>query len=150
VFKKVQEVGSKFASHLKKGDIEPLRKRKSPSNTWTFKKLEEYKEYLKTGKTILYGSFINPTGKDDMYDYSMYALNIDTDDKPLYFYTLSVIVSAKDDEYKVLNFMIFTERKALDAWWNATFGFFISDEFKKIPKSVIKPDVCPPPPNFNK
>ena len=147
VFEKAKEVGTKFAKHLKQGEIAPLASKKPVSKTWAYKKIEKYKEYLATKKLVVYGSFINPTSKKDLYDFNVYALRKDGD-RYYYFYTMSVIVSARDNEYKVLDFMLFTEEDALKIWWQSTFRFFESAEFKTIPKSVINPNICPPQPSF--
>ncbi|QHI38078.1 hypothetical protein IMCC3317_34630 [Kordia antarctica] len=147
VFEKVEDIGYKFITPLKIGEIDQFKKRKPPVNTWTYSALAKYKKDLDSKEFILYGSFIMPTTKKEFYNFNYYALKKNSAEY-VYFFAISIMISKINGEYKVVSSYLFTEKKALKAWWHHTFNFFESDKFDQIPKEFMKPNICPPPPSF--
>lgn len=148
MFDKIQQIGKAYTMSLKHGDIESMKNTEPPKNTWTFGRLLEYKEVLSKKNTIKYGSFIQPSVKEDVYSFNLFALDYRDEERPYYFVAI-VSLTIENNEPKVSNAYLFTEKKPLTDWWMATVSFYKSREEgklkKPIPEKYIFP-TCPPPP----
>ncbi|WP_109437002.1 hypothetical protein [Aquimarina sp. AU119] len=138
---KIYDGGKSFTTPLKQGRIESLKNANPPKDTWLYSKLEEYKNQLGSDN-IIYGEILMPSADEKFYSYNLFAY-----DKKKNFYYFVAIVSFEiiNDNAKMKNQYLFTEKKSLKNWWLKTFGFYESKLIKKIPeKHLFK--TCPPPP----
>lgn len=135
------ESGKIFTSRLKNGDIEQFRNAKPPKDTWTFPKLQAYKEKIES-KNILYGSILIPSANKKLCSYNLFALDMET---RKYHFVAIVSYKLQDDGFKQNGAYLFTEEPSLKSWWKTVFSFYESEEIKSFPKKYLY-EVCPPPP----
>jgi hypothetical protein len=138
---KIYESGKAFTTPLKRGQIESLKKANPSKGTWTYSKLEEYKRNLNS-ENIIYGQIIMPSADEAFYSYNLFAYDIK---KETYYFVAIVSYEIINNDVKMNNSFLFTEKKSLKDWWKRTFGFYESKLIKKIPEKYLF-KTCPPPP----
>lgn len=138
---KIYQGGKTFTTPLKKGQIESLKNANPPKDTWTYSKLEEYKNNLKS-ENIIYGQIIMPSADEAFYSYNLFAYDIK---KETYHFVAIVSYEIVNNEVKMNNSYLFTEKSSLKDWWKRTFGFYESKLIEKIPEKYLF-KTCPPPP----
>ena len=141
ILDKIFEGGKSFTAKLKNGEIESLRKAKPAKDTWLFSKLEEYQRNL-SSKNIIYGQIIMPNKDESSYSYNLFAYDIK---KESYYFVAIVSFKILENDIKINNSYLFTEKKSLEDWWLVMLGFYKSEQIKKIPEKYIY-KICPPPP----
>lgn len=141
-YKTIQTKGLEFITPLKNGEIESLKNITPPEGTWKYSRLIEYKEDLKNSEEILFGSFIQPSKTKDNYGFNFFAYN-DVGD---YYFTAVVNFKIVENEVKIQNSYLFTEKEALKNWWLNAFNFYDGEVIKSVPKKYLY-IICPPAPN---
>ncbi len=144
-FHDIEKLGKDYVKPIMEGRIEAMKNANPPKDTWTYKKLAAYKEYIQTSKPISYGSYIMPSLKGNAYSYNQFAYTTDENGAYHYFFVAIVSVDTSAKEAVIDGAFLFTEEKPLIDWWTATFGFYQSEASKEIPEEFMHP-VCPPPP----
>lgn len=144
-FNEVERLGKAYVKPIMEGHIENMKNANPPKNTWTYKKLENYKAYLQASKQVFYGSYIMPGLQEGIYSYNQFAYTKDEEGFYHYFFVAIVSVNTSNKEAVIDKAFLFTEEKPLIDWWTTTFGFYQNEASKKIPKEFMHP-ICPPPP----
>lgn len=141
ILSKVYLRGKTFSMPIKNGEIESLQQSNLPKDTWTYKKLKEYKQNLGSDN-IIYGSIIMPNKKETFYSYNLFAYDIK---KKFYYFVAVVSYRTTGNNIEFNGSFLFTEKKGLENWWLNIANFYKSNRIKKIPKKYLF-DFCPPPP----
>lgn len=144
-FHEIEKLGKAYVNPIMEGRIENMKNANPPKDTWTYKKLAAYKEYLQTSKPIFYGSYLMPGQEDNVYSYNQFAYMKNKNGEYQYFFVAIVSMNTAGEEAVIDGAFLFTEEKPIMNWWTATFGFYQSEVSKEIPKEFMHP-ICPPPP----
>jgi len=137
----IYQDGKSFTAPLKNGQIESLKNSNPPKDTWTYSKLEEYKDNLNS-ENIMYGEILMPSEDDKFCSYNLFAYDIK---KETYYFVAIGSYKILNGEVKINSSYLFTEKSGLQEWWKSIFGFYQGKLIEKIPEKYLF-KTCPPPP----
>ncbi|WP_109098399.1 hypothetical protein [Aquimarina sp. AU58] len=145
IFQEIERQGIiAYTNSLSKGSIENLKNASPKKDTWTYSKLEAYKNRI--GDSITYGSFIQPSARvKNLYSYNYFAIDSRAE-RTEYFFVAIFSFEVLDDKLKKEGAYLFTEEKSLKNWWNHISRFCFSKEKEMVPPQFLF-EVCPPYPS---
>jgi hypothetical protein len=141
IYQEAFESGKAFSKNIKSGRIEPLKNRTPPKGTWTYARLNEYKQNI--GSTdIIYGNFLMPSSNNTDISYNLFAFDIKQNS---YYFVAVVSYKVINEKLELDRSFLFTEKNILKNWWVNVARFYKGDKIKMIPKKYLL-EICPPPP----
>lgn len=146
VLDKIDKAGKKFTSQLVNGEIEFLKDQTPPPDTWTYSRLEEFKQ-AKGKKAIAIDRIILPSADPDSKDftYNVYALDIEAKQ---YYFVAIVAYEVIDEDIEFQCSFIFTEPKSLRSWWEFMFSYYMAYDIEKFPEHYLFQVPPRPPPKI--
>jgi len=145
-FKRIDSLGRSYTARLKSGNLDQFKNNTPAEGTWTHKRLLEYREDLNNlNIDVVFGDFIGPSVKENIYAYNLFAYKITGENQREYYFAAIISVDISEDNPRIENAYLFTEKEALKSWWSHVFGLYYNKTIEKIPEKYRYP-ICPPPP----
>ncbi len=146
-FNQIAKIGDKIFDDVLKGNFSYFNKNESNKYSFDTSCILKYRlDLAKEVKGIRNLRSIEMANNESLYFYQMVVFNATSNSPVLYYFVVGLMFLDNNSSIEIVNNWIITENGSFKEWWQHTMGFFMSNDYKQIPKE-FKYEVCPPPPD---